>query len=99
MPLPLSEAYQLCLGASAAIPKSKLKRADEAASKVELRTKISFKSFGEKVALVLSPEHERSTKVRISSKAIVPTTLVDYGKNQGNVNRLMIWLQRRRTET
>lgn len=93
VPLPLAEAYQRCLGAVEAVPKSKLKSADESAARIELRTKVSLKSFGEKVELALAPEGERATKVRVSSQAVVPTTLVDYGKNQGNVNDVVSWLQ------
>jgi hypothetical protein len=91
--LPLSDVYQRCLGAAEAVPKSKLKRADEVASKVELRTKVSLKTFGEKIELELSPEGEGATRVHVSSKAIVPTTLVDYGRNQRNVNSVVSWLR------
>jgi hypothetical protein len=31
--------------------------------------------------------------VHVSSKAVVPTTLVDYGKNQRNVNSVVSWLR------
>jgi hypothetical protein len=99
MPLPLSEAYQRCLGAADAIPRSKLKSADQAVNRLELRTKMSFKSFGEKVELLLSPEGESSTRVHVLSKAVVPTTLVDYGKNRGNVNCVVSWLLRTRAES
>lgn len=94
VPLPLAEAYQRCLGVPEAVPKSKLKHADESAATIELRTKVSFKSFGEKIELALASEGEGATRVRVSSQAVVPTTLVDYGKNQGNVNSVVGWLRK-----
>jgi hypothetical protein len=93
IPLPLAEAYQRCLQVAEAIPKSKLKGADDSAMTIELRTRVSLKSFGEKVELALVPAGEQATRVRVSSQAVVPTTLVDYGKNQGNVNNVVGWLQ------
>jgi hypothetical protein len=93
IPLPVAEAFQRCQQVADAIPKSKLKRTDDSANTIELRTKVSIKSFGEKVELDLVPEGERATLVRVSSQAVVPTTLVDYGKNQANVNSVVSWLQ------
>jgi hypothetical protein len=90
---PVAEAYQRCLNATDALPGSKVKSADEAANRVELKTKMSMKSWGEKVALELSPEGEGVTKVQVTSKPSVPVTMADYGKNQSNVNDVVGWLQ------
>ncbi len=93
LPLPMAEAYERCKQATEALPKSKLKEADDAAHRVELKTKMSFKSWGEKVELSLSPEGEGATRVHVLSKASVGTTMADYGKNQANVNDVVSWLQ------
>ncbi|HEV2753560.1 MAG TPA: hypothetical protein VGV36_06970 [Solirubrobacteraceae bacterium] len=91
--LPISEAYERCKHATEALSKSKLKEADEAAHRVQLKTKMSIKSWGEKVELTLSPEGDDATRVHVLSKASVGTTMVDYGKNQANVNSVVSWLQ------
>jgi hypothetical protein len=90
---PVTDAYQRCLGATEALPGSKVKSADEAANRIELKTKMSMKSWGEKVALELSPEGEGATSVHVSSKPSVPITMADYGKNQANVNDVVGWLR------
>ena len=94
VPLSIAEAYQRCVQATEALPKSKVTEADETARRVELKTKMSFKSWGEKVEMTLEPEGEGATRVHVLSKASVGTTMVDYGKNQANVNGVVEWLGR-----
>ncbi|MDQ3648218.1 MAG: hypothetical protein M3433_06485 [Actinomycetota bacterium] len=94
VPLPIAEAYQRCMQATEALPKSKVKETDETAYRVELKTKVSIKSWGEKVELTLAPEGDSATRVHVLSKASLGTTMVDYGKNQANVNSVVEWLER-----
>ena len=90
---PVAEAYQRCLNATEALPGSKVKSADEASNRIELKSKMSMKSWGEKVTLELSPEGKATTLVHVTSKPSVPITMADYGKNQANVNDVAAWLR------
>jgi hypothetical protein len=90
---PVAEAYQRCLNATEALPGSKVKLADEAANRIELKTKMSMKSWGEMVALELSAEGKATTHVHVTSKPSVAITMADYGKNQANVNDVAAWLR------
>jgi hypothetical protein len=72
---------------------AKVNEADESSRSVELKVGISFKSWGERVRIELAPEGESSTRAKVSSKPSLGTTMVDYGKNQDNVNRVVAWLQ------
>jgi hypothetical protein len=46
------------------------------------------------VRIDLTPEGDGATRVKVSSKPSLGTTMVDYGKNQDNVNRVVSWVQR-----
>jgi hypothetical protein len=91
--LPIADAYQRCVSAAEAIPRGKLKQADESERRVELKTGLSIKSWGERMVLELESQGEAATSVQVSSRSWVPTTLVDYGKNRDNVERVIAWLR------
>ena len=58
--------------------------ADVAAGRYRARTRWSWKSFGEEVSVQLSGDPSAPLAV-ISSRPVVPTTVVDYGKGRSNV--------------
>jgi hypothetical protein len=52
--------------------------------KYKIRT--SFKSWGEIVFIKVSEITEKKSVIRITSKPLLFTTLLDYGKNRNNIN-------------
>lgn len=93
IPLPRAEAYQRCLNAAEAIPRASLKSAEEDEGRITLKVPISFKSWGERVVLQLREAGGGSaTSVEVASRASVPVTLADYGKNAQNVQQVVDWL-------
>lgn len=93
VPLPMAEAYQRSLSATDALKRAKVDQSDEQAGVVELKVGISFKSWGERVRIELSPEGEGSTRAHVASRAALKTTMADYGKNRDNVQRVTEWLR------
>lgn len=93
MPVPVEEAYQRSLSATEALQRAKVDESDEQAGTVELKVGVSFKSWGERVRIELSPEGEGATRAQVTSRAALKTTLADYGKNRDNVQRVTEWLR------
>lgn len=56
---------------------------------------MSWKSFGELVEVSVKPNGGNKTLIEITSKPSLPTTMVDYGKNQENVEALVGFLRQR----
>jgi hypothetical protein len=92
VPRPIDDAYAQAVSAPEAFPRAKLKEADEQARRVELKVGMSFKSWGERVTIELAPEGDGATRAEIGSRASLGTTMVDYGKNYDNVQRVKDWL-------
>jgi uncharacterized protein (DUF1499 family) len=62
--------------------------ADLGEQSVSVRTKVGFKSWGERVTCTLVPV-EDGFWVRVESKSSVVTTLIDYGVNRRNVEQVV----------
>lgn len=66
---------------------------------VVARTKISFLSWGDDIRVEVTSEESKSASVVISSKSVVKTTIIDWGVNRRNVERLYAELIRRSSST
>ena len=53
-----------------------------------LKTGMTWKSWGEKIKIILQTKQGSNFDYQISSSPKLKTTLVDYGKNLENVNRI-----------
>ena len=93
VPVPVADAFQRSVSATEALKRAKVDQSDEQAGVVELKVGVSFKSWGERVRIELSPEGEGSTRAQVTSRASLKTTMADYGKNRDNVQRVTEWLQ------
>jgi hypothetical protein len=89
---PIEQVYERALSAADAFKKARLKESDEAARRVELKVGMTMKSWGERVVVELTADDESTTTAQVSSRASVGTTMVDYGKNHDNVERVKAWL-------
>jgi len=65
-----------------------IRKRDQAASRLEAIFPISWRSWGEKVAVdVLGVDGD--ALVQVKSKSSLPTTMIDWGKNADNVRRFL----------
>ncbi|MQA85277.1 MAG: hypothetical protein GEV03_11785 [Streptosporangiales bacterium] len=90
--LPLPAAYQKCVDAATALFGAGNVRVARDSGAIEVRTGTSWKSWGENLTLELSPDDDAITTVTIRSHSSVSTTVLDYGKNSDNVDRVAGWL-------
>ena len=60
----------------------------ETGNGVSLKTGITMKSFGEDIKIELISESESDFEYQISSSPKIKTTIIDYGKNLENINRI-----------
>jgi hypothetical protein len=56
---------------------------------IRARTSWTWRSFGENIDITLEPVDQDSWLVKLSSDNVLPTTLVDYGKNNRNLRALI----------
>jgi hypothetical protein len=82
-----AEPDRLIEAAGYAFTKLKLRSVKWSAKKRVLsgRTPMTARSFGEKLAVTMSNRGE----VAVKSRCLIPTTLVDYGKNEENCEHLV----------
>ena len=88
VPMPAEEAFERCLRALTELNGGTIIAADADTGGIEARTGISWQSFGEVVEVEIEPGVE-GTRLRVRSAPRLKTTLVDYGKNRQNVDRVM----------
>ena len=89
------KVYDQCLKFIIFIKNWKIKNIykDEGKARIEVRTGISFRSWGEKLTIEIERVGLNKTKIRVTSKPLVPTTIIDYGKNNENVVSLISFLK------
>lgn len=68
--------------------KAKVKSFDEENGIIIAKTGMSWKSFGEILSITVKKDDENQTRIRIESRPTLSTTMVDYGKNLENVEKL-----------
>jgi uncharacterized protein (DUF1499 family) len=77
----------------------RLRRLQRDPGAVAARTKISLLSWGDDIRVEVTSEASQSAAVVISSQSILKTTIIDWGVNRRNVERLHAELVRRGTST
>ena len=55
---------------------------------IRFKIKTSFKSWGEILSIKISKVNSDKSNIEVTSKPILFTTLLDYGKNRKNVNKV-----------
>ncbi len=91
VPLSLPLAAAAVGKAAGSLPRAQVvERSDH---RILMRVGASWKSWGEEVEVQLAPESNQ-TRLHITSRPRLPTTLFDSGKNQSNVAQLMESLKR-----
>ena len=84
---PLETVFDICIKTIEKIP-AKVLKSDKTHGVIVAKTHMSLRSFGEKISVNLNKLTENSTQVQISSKSLVPTTIINSGENQDNVTRI-----------
>ena len=94
---PFDDAYATCQFTLEELAKCKITQQDKELGIIRAEITATWKSFGENILLTVSPDGTDLSKVTISSKPTVTTTIVDYGKNAENMRAIIELLQKRAT--
>ena len=91
IPLSYEDAYSICLQSLKTISRCSIKFQNPDIGIIKARAGINWKTWGDNVYLKLI-KGKGSTIVEISSRPSASSTLVDFGKNLDNVERIKRFL-------
>ena len=91
IPLSYEDAYRLCLQSLKTISRCSIQSQSHDEGIIKARAGINWKTWGDNVLLKLV-KGEGATIVEISSRPSARSTLVDFGKNLDNVERIKSFL-------
>jgi hypothetical protein len=91
--VPAAEILRRSSDAAGVLRRGRVTAVEEADRIVKLRVGMSWRSWGERVVLRLHPQTPSVTDVTVTSRPVFPWTLVDYGRNADNVERMLEWLR------
>lgn len=86
------EAFDLCLTSLASIENHSIKTAIREQGEISANARMSWKTWSDKITFRLRKMSENQTKIEIYSRPSIPTTLIDYGKNLENIERICAFL-------
>ncbi len=89
--LSCEQAYDLSLQALKAIKKCRIKSQSPDAGEIRARTGLTWKTWGDDIIIKLT-KVKKTTLIDISSRPSAKSTLVDFGKNLDNVERIRKFL-------
>ena len=81
--------FQLALSSLANLDKLEIKGQDPEQGIVEAETGQTWKSWGEQVRIRFESVSPDQTRIEVASRSAVSTTLIDFGKNRENVQRIL----------
>lgn len=94
--VPPAEALKLCASSLVdTVEGSRIVREDREAGRVEAKTPLSWRSWGEKLACDVRGESDGGSTIRVSSRPVLNLTIADYGKNLTNVENIVRYIKGR----
>ena len=91
--LPYETAFGLCKNSLRMIKKGTIQNENSSAGRIEAKAGMTWKTWGERISFDVRKISDRESEVEVSSRPIIRTTLVDYGKNLENVERILLYLK------
>lgn len=91
--LPYDKAFNLCIESISLIKKCKIQKEDRSEGKIVAKAGMTWKTLGDLISFEVHKIENDRTQIVISSRPAVVTTLVDYGKNLENVERISSFLK------
>ena len=86
---PFEDAFETCLSSLLALKQCRIIQEDRQLGVTRALTGTTWKSFGEKILVTVSPVAPNSCRVTVSSKPAIGSTIVDYGKNVENIRSIV----------
>lgn len=91
--LTAEKAFDLCVESVSYVEKSKLKIEDRAKGFIKAKVRMNFHSFGTEITFNLAQIGENLTEVKIKTRPVVRTTVVDYGESLKTIEKLAEFLK------
>ena len=90
--LPYDKAFNLCIQSLSSIKNCKIQTEDHVHGKILCKAGMTWKTFGDIIAFDVSKDANNRISIEVSSRPAVRTTLIDYGKNLENVDKIIRFL-------
>lgn len=95
--MPYDNAFNLCVRSLIRIKNSRVSEADRSHGRITAKTSINWKTWGDTITFEITGTADEYIDVKVSSRPTGRTTLVDYGKNLDNVEKIISFLENYRT--
>ena len=92
MNIPYEEAFILCAASLGAVKGAKIRSEDPADGRIDAKTGINWKTFGDDISIDVL-RTEAGQRIRVVSRPTLMTTIVDYGQNLDNVEKITAYLK------
>lgn len=86
--LPYSLAFHRAVSVLAELGRARVLRYDEARGRIEAAVMPTWRSFGSRVTVEMGADRPDITQARITVRSPLTTTLVDFGANRRNLERI-----------
>jgi len=93
--LPYNDAFNVCCESLASIQCCAITKKDLLQGKIVADAGPSWRSYGEVITFDIEQVDAWRTHVRVLSRPFIPTTLIDWGKNLQNVQKVAQYLRER----
>lgn len=91
--LSFERVFDLCVESLKLIHKCKIEKEDRSQGTIDARAGMTWRTFGDRISFRVFKIDDSRTEVEVSSRPVVKSTLVDYGKNLENIERITSFLQ------
>ena len=91
--LPYNDAFNVCCESLASIQCCAIEKKDLSQGKIVAKAGTSLRSWGEVITFDIEQVDAWRTRVRVSSRSPLRTTIIDWGKNLENVQKIAQYLK------
>ncbi len=89
LPMKPDRTFDLVLDGLERVKKCEITMEDREAGRIEAEAGQTWKSWGEAITAEIRQTESGGTRIAVSSRSKVKTTLIDFGKNQENIRAIL----------
>jgi hypothetical protein len=91
--LPYDGTFDLCMQSLLLLGRHRVHEENRSLGKIVVKSSINWKTWGDTISFDIDGRSSEITNVQVSSRPTSWTTLVDYGKNLKNVEKIVSYLE------
>jgi hypothetical protein len=91
--LPYPRAFDLCIQSLSLMKRCRILEHDRSKGKITAKTGLNWKTWGDTITFNIKKTGKEHLKISVSSRPTARTTLVDYGKNLENVEKIISFVK------